>query len=148
MQHDDTARQRLRLLAGGPFARWLDASVIRARADEVELHLPYRDELGGNGEDELLHRDVVAAFTELAGALVDAPTALGMAHRSLVLDYLDDAPAGSALYARARLVTGNVSIEIRASDSGTLVARATLTAAGPTRLPEPGDPYAQPIYPN
>jgi acyl-coenzyme A thioesterase PaaI-like protein len=148
MHHDESARHRLRLLAGGPFARWLDASVIRAGAEGVELHLPYRDELGGADGSTQIHRGVVAAFAELAGALVNTPAQAGVRARSLVLDYIADAPAGSALYARARSLGGNVRIEIRASDSQVLVARATLAGVGLAPDTGPTEPPAQPIYPN
>jgi hypothetical protein len=92
---------------------------------------------------------VIAAFAELAGALIDAPPAAGCAQHSLTLDYLEDAPAGSALYARARRFLGNVHIEIRASDNRVLVARATLSVRGQASgASGAGDPLAQPIYPN
>jgi uncharacterized protein (TIGR00369 family) len=148
MQHEERVRRRLQLAASGPFASWLDAAVIRAQADEVEVQLPYRDELGGEAGGALIHRGVVAAFAELAGALVDTQALVAVTHRSLILDYLNDAPAGSALYARARLVNGAVRIEIRASDTRILVARATLLVRGAASVAAPADPQAQPIYPN
>lgn len=101
-------------------------------ADEVELHLPYRDEMGGNAASSFIHRGVIAAFGDLAGTIA-ARSRPGRAAQPLAvyLEYLADAPAGSALYARARLVAGNVLVEIYASGTQSRVARATLTERGP-----------------
>lgn len=144
MTDTERTRQARRFLAGSPFARWLDAAVIRAQPDAVEIHLPYRDEWQGEAPGAI-HRGVIAALTELVGAVL-AP---GAAARTLRLDYVNDAPAGSALYARGRRFRGDLLIEIFASDTQALLAHAALLirqTPGPAPAPEP--PHHQPTYPN
>lgn len=91
-------------LAGSPFHRMLGLSLLRARAGEVEVTLPFRAEFLADPEADYVHGGLIATLIDVAGCFAvisaaghDVPTL------DLRVDYLR--PAGrEPLTATARSI--------------------------------------------
>lgn len=106
--------------------RWLDVQVLRADDTGVELHIPWREELGGAVETRHAHGGILACIVDIAVGL-GTLAALGHGGPSVDLrtDFLRGAAAGP-LHAVGRVARAGrtiVFVEVSIQDvSGEVVA--------------------------
>lgn len=129
-----------RMMRAPAYHRWLGVELVRAHEGEVEVRLPYREELLGDEAGTNIHGGIIAALADIAGCFaVISATGRDVPTIDIRLDYLRMAPPGEALIATARTVKagrtlGLADVEVR-TGSGRLVAvaRATFATGAPAR---------------
>jgi uncharacterized protein (TIGR00369 family) len=120
-----------------PFHRLLRLEMVRADHGEVEMRLPWRDELGRADDSDWYHGGVISAFIDIAGDYAIASRlGRGVPTIDLRVDYLRPARRGD-LRALARAVkvgrtVGVADVELRdANDAVVAIGRCLYSTSDP-----------------
>jgi len=117
-----------------PYHRFLRLEIVSWQTGQVEMRIPFRDELLRRSDSDWLHGGIVAALIDIAGnAAVSSVTGSSVPTIDMRVDYLR--PSRGSLSATSRAVkvgrtVGVSDVEVRDS-SGDLVATGRAVYAIP-----------------